>query len=84
MCVCYQICRETKLCVCGVLFLFRVDSSGTICEQRGIFRTNCIDCLDRTNVVQSAIARVVLEIQVTITARIIIIIIIKDCVPSVL
>ena len=44
----------------------RVDSSGTICEQRGIFRTNCIDCLDRTNVVQSAIARVVLEIQVVI------------------
>ncbi|BEJ10777.1 hypothetical protein CspHIS471_0101990 [Cutaneotrichosporon sp. HIS471] len=29
-------------------------------EQQGVFRTNCIDCLDRTNVVQSAIARHVL------------------------
>ncbi|KAL0242017.1 hypothetical protein I308_106191 [Cryptococcus tetragattii IND107] len=30
-------------------------------EQEGAFRTNCIDCLDRTNVVQSAIARRVLN-----------------------
>ncbi|XP_058127814.1 phosphatidylinositol-3-phosphatase SAC1 [Anopheles ziemanni] len=29
--------------------------------QRGVFRTNCIDCLDRTNVVQSMIARRSLE-----------------------
>jgi len=26
-------------------------------EQSGVIRTNCIDCLDRTNVVQSVIAR---------------------------
>ena len=26
-------------------------------EQEGVFRTNCIDCLDRTNVVQSLLAR---------------------------
>ena len=26
-------------------------------QQDGIFRTNCIDCLDRTNVVQSLLAR---------------------------
>ncbi|OQR69341.1 phosphatidylinositide phosphatase SAC1-like [Tropilaelaps mercedesae] len=26
-------------------------------QQTGVFRTNCIDCLDRTNVVQSLIAR---------------------------
>jgi len=25
--------------------------------QKGIFRTNCMDCLDRTNVVQSVVAR---------------------------
>ncbi len=25
--------------------------------QDGVFRTNCIDCLDRTNVVQSLLAR---------------------------
>ena len=26
------------------------------CLQKGVFRTNCIDCLDRTNVVQSLLA----------------------------
>ncbi len=26
-------------------------------QQDGVFRTNCIDCLDRTNVVQSLLAR---------------------------
>lgn len=25
-------------------------------EQKGVFRTNCLDCLDRTNLVQSKIA----------------------------
>jgi hypothetical protein len=25
--------------------------------QKGVFRTNCMDCLDRTNVVQSVISR---------------------------
>jgi len=29
--------------------------------QDGIFRTNCIDCLDRTNVIQSVIARQILH-----------------------
>jgi len=29
--------------------------------QEGVFRTNCIDCLDRTNVVQGMLARVNLE-----------------------
>jgi hypothetical protein len=28
--------------------------------QKGVFRTNCMDCLDRTNVVQSVIARQIL------------------------
>ncbi|KAL5511494.1 hypothetical protein ACEPAH_4711 [Sanghuangporus vaninii] len=32
-------------------------------KQRSVFRVNCIDCLDRTNVVQSAFARRVLEKQ---------------------
>ena len=35
-----------------------------ICEQNGVFRINCVDCLDRTNVVQTAIARIVMETQV--------------------
>lgn len=28
-----------------------------ISEQKGVFRTNCIDCLDRTNIVQTLISR---------------------------
>uniref|UniRef100_A0A915HQ64 Phosphatidylinositol-3-phosphatase SAC1 n=1 Tax=Romanomermis culicivorax TaxID=13658 RepID=A0A915HQ64_ROMCU len=34
-----------------------------ISRQNGTFRTNCIDCLDRTNVVQSLIAKKSLELQ---------------------
>ena len=30
-------------------------------EQKGTFRTNCMDCLDRTNVVQGVIARNVMH-----------------------
>jgi hypothetical protein len=38
---------------------------GNVAEvsQTGVVRTNCIDCLDRTNVVQSMLARQVLEKQ---------------------
>lgn len=32
-------------------------------EQLGVVRTNCIDCLDRTNVTQSMIGRSMLEVQ---------------------
>ncbi|XP_035729090.1 phosphatidylinositide phosphatase SAC2-like isoform X2 [Vespa mandarinia] len=39
------------------------DKEGTICMQKGIFRVNCIDCLDRTNVVQTAIGKAVMEMQ---------------------
>ncbi|ESN98354.1 hypothetical protein HELRODRAFT_193055 [Helobdella robusta] len=40
-----------------------VDTNGMICKQQGVFRVNCVDCLDRTNIVQSALARIVLEMQ---------------------
>ncbi|PNS17746.1 hypothetical protein CAC42_3141 [Sphaceloma murrayae] len=33
----------------------------TILQQEGIFRTNCLDCLDRTNVVQTIISQMALE-----------------------
>ena len=34
------------------------DPSGTVVSvQQGVFRSNCIDCLDRTNVVQSMLAQ---------------------------
>lgn len=38
--------------------VFHVKSDGTIIStQNGVFRTNCVDCLDRTNVVQSMLAK---------------------------
>lgn len=40
-----------------------VDQAGVICKQEGLFRVNCMDCLDRTNVVQAAFARCVMEQQ---------------------
>ena len=42
---------------------FWADSHGQVCRQAGVFRVNCVDCLDRTNVVQTALARLVLETQ---------------------
>lgn len=39
------------------------DKKGPICNQNAIFRVNCMDCLDRTNVVQTAMGRAVLESQ---------------------
>ncbi|XP_018363173.1 PREDICTED: phosphatidylinositide phosphatase SAC2 isoform X2 [Trachymyrmex cornetzi] len=39
------------------------DKQGTICVQKGVFRVNCIDCLDRTNVVQTALGKAVMEMQ---------------------
>lgn len=29
------------------------DAKGPICNQNAVFRVNCMDCLDRTNVVQT-------------------------------
>lgn len=39
------------------------DSNGSICNQKSVFRVNCMDCLDRTNVVQTALGKAVLESQ---------------------
>ncbi|KAF7648689.1 hypothetical protein LDENG_00152930 [Lucifuga dentata] len=43
---------------------FLVDADGTVLlNQDGTFRSNCIDCLDRTNVIQSLLARRSLQSQ---------------------
>ncbi|XP_021744899.1 phosphoinositide phosphatase SAC8-like isoform X2 [Chenopodium quinoa] len=43
---------------------FLVDSEGHMLEeQKGVIRSNCIDCLDRTNVTQSYLARKSLDLQ---------------------
>ncbi|KAG8740724.1 hypothetical protein FRC12_015900, partial [Ceratobasidium sp. 428] len=41
-------------------------SISPIQTQRGVVRTNCMDCLDRTNVVQSTLAKRVLEQQLRV------------------
>ncbi|CAO1634899.1 unnamed protein product [Parajaminaea phylloscopi] len=39
-----------------------IDSVGTVRRrQRGVFRTNCLDCLDRTNVVQAMLSELLLS-----------------------
>lgn len=43
-----------SLCRC-----FWSNSTSILSYQRGVFRVNCVDCLDRTSVVQSALSRVV-------------------------
>ncbi|PWA26306.1 hypothetical protein CCH79_00018798 [Gambusia affinis] len=43
---------------------FLVDAEGTVLmNQEGTFRSNCMDCLDRTNVIQSLLARCALQSQ---------------------
>ena len=36
--------------------VYQVKTGKLIQEQNGVFRTNCLDCLDRTNYVQSRVA----------------------------
>ncbi|CCO27722.1 hypothetical protein BN14_01709 [Rhizoctonia solani AG-1 IB] len=47
---------------------FWVRDGEVMARQHGVFRTNCIDCLDRTNVVQSAFARCVMNRQLQAVA----------------
>ncbi|XP_046911596.2 phosphatidylinositide phosphatase SAC2 [Dermatophagoides farinae] len=51
----YDLIKEIRYCW--------IDNDGVICEQRGVFRINCVDCLDRTNIVMTAIAKAVMDIQ---------------------
>lgn len=52
----YELIKDVRYCW--------LDTDGLICEQRGVFRINCVDCLDRTNIVMTAIAKAVMDIQV--------------------
>ncbi len=36
-------------------------STTTILQQEGVFRTNCLDCLDRTNLIQGILSRMAIE-----------------------
>ncbi|MCO5547320.1 hypothetical protein L7F22_000768 [Adiantum nelumboides] len=44
-------------------FLMMEDSGNILEKQKGVVRTNCIDCLDRTNVTQSLLGRKSLAVQ---------------------
>eukprot|EP00850_Spirogloea_muscicola_P003152 SM000012S25414 [mRNA] locus=s12:965567:972015:- [translate_table: standard] len=44
-------------------YFLALASGKVVEEQKGVARTNCIDCLDRTNVTQSYLARRALEAQ---------------------
>uniref|UniRef100_A0A8C4ZW81 Phosphatidylinositol-3-phosphatase SAC1 n=1 Tax=Gadus morhua TaxID=8049 RepID=A0A8C4ZW81_GADMO len=47
---------------------FLVDADGNVLvQQEGIFRSNCMDCLDRTNVIQSLLARRSLQSQLQVS-----------------
>lgn len=63
----HGICQSTKFYNLKTLLLqieemmnyylyFYVKGPDTICQQKGVVRVNCLDCLDRTNVVMSRIA----------------------------
>lgn len=41
-------------------FVFNLETMTIEKEQKGIVRTNCLDCLDRTNVIQTTIAKSVM------------------------
>ncbi|KAF9581676.1 inositol polyphosphate 5-phosphatase [Lunasporangiospora selenospora] len=42
-------------------FYHDLHTDSIIESQRGVFRTNCLDCLDRTNVIQSSLSKEVVE-----------------------
>ncbi|KAG2183821.1 hypothetical protein INT44_008832 [Umbelopsis vinacea] len=42
-------------------YFWQTNNSIVLSKQNGVFRTNCMDCLDRTNVVQSAFARSIMN-----------------------
>ncbi|KAH9987805.1 inositol polyphosphate phosphatase [Russula vinacea] len=44
-------------------------SDEIITEQKGVFRTNCLDCLDRTNFVQDILSRATLEQYLMLVRR---------------
>ncbi|KAJ7498702.1 SacI homology domain-containing protein [Mycena latifolia] len=45
------------------------NSDDLVTEQKGIFRTNCLDCLDRTNFVQDIVSRTTLEQYILLVRR---------------
>ncbi|XP_023637972.1 phosphoinositide phosphatase SAC8 isoform X1 [Capsella rubella] len=71
----HHVCGTTNFDNLGVLYeqigddfekqgYFLVDADESILEeQKGVIRSNCIDCLDRTNVTQNYMAQKILNLQ---------------------
>ena len=70
----HQACRGMKFENVGILLLKlrdKLEAFGSTTEQggriaqkqKGVLRTNCMDCLDRTNVCQSSFAKHMLDVQ---------------------
>lgn len=75
-CFLSSYCCKQFLCFCSINSYFLVDPEGKmILQQDGTFRTNCIDCLDRTNVVQSLIARRSIQSQLQVRSSLIVVMI---------
>ena len=47
-------------------YFYSTKNGNILAMQRGIFRVNCIDCLDRTNVVQGLLAKRMLHMQLIV------------------
>lgn len=47
----------------GTFGVFLSNDSNVVCRQKGVIRTNCLDCLDRTNCTQTFIGLEVLRMQ---------------------
>ena len=52
-----QILAENLQNVISQMGFCWVNNKGKLCKQNSVFRVNCMDCLDRTNLVQCALAR---------------------------
>ena len=54
----------TKMALYFKCLSLHIDMKQPICKQIGVMRTNCLDCLDRTNSIQMYYAHKVLLEQV--------------------
>lgn len=59
----YFLCNDTESGSIPAIHESRTSTGGStvILQQGGVFRTNCLDCLDRTNLVQTILSQMAME-----------------------
>lgn len=57
-----EVAEETEVTEKGNTFRKKVQRPLMVLQQNGVFRTNCLDCLDRTNLIQGIISQIALEL----------------------